>query len=215
MLHKVTRTRLFSVHKPCQPAGCQCQTRHGANEVTLFPVSAFLSPPCVCGSGTASALCSNMFTLCNIDCTCCKTLCEHMHVKKYLSLVTCLNGLQWLKVKLHTNCDVYVCSGCRGCFNCIFIAQFYQTVTLKSESSQSISDTLEQLEKYVTTSNKNRFHLERVGILSGLEVHKKNCVMRCFFSVLSRQGKKTSTGFAWCVTSFFCDKTEQTISYNP
>lgn len=34
-----------SLLNACSPAGCYCQATHKTNEVTLFPVSAFLSPP--------------------------------------------------------------------------------------------------------------------------------------------------------------------------
>lgn len=53
MLHKLTERQRVSVYsyELAKPAGCSCQTRHEANEVTLFPVSAFLSPPCVLREG--------------------------------------------------------------------------------------------------------------------------------------------------------------------
>lgn len=74
-------------YEACEPAGCSCQTRHEANEVTLFPVSAFLSPPCLWegGGGGASTLWHDMSIQSNI-------------------------GLQFLHAYENTSCE-FACTG--------------------------------------------------------------------------------------------------------
>lgn len=59
--HKLTRGHQFSVYL-YKPAGCSWQTRHKANEVTPFPLSAFLFLP-VFACGGRLQLCGMVHTV--------------------------------------------------------------------------------------------------------------------------------------------------------